>query len=240
MTIFPEVQSKAQSELDRVVGQNQLPSFNDQDNLPYLAAVLREVQRYFVVGPLSVPHMLEKDDKYRGYHLPGGSVVIANTWYVISMTSGSSIDDIIKGNSPRRTIVPKSIWVPAWAILEGWQDRSGCARSSESCIWVRKAYLVRPYASESDFYAKEITGSPGIQLAKNAIWITAGYILATFRIEKALDSEGKVLEPSGNGDDGLVKSVFRTLVFFKCLWCWLFSSSIQPPGTIWVQIHGAF
>ena len=77
--------------------------------------------------------------------------------------------------------------------------------------------MVRAYASESDFYAKEITGSPGIQLAKNAIWITAGYILATFRIEKALDSEGKVLEPSGNGDDGLVKSVFRTVVFFKCL-----------------------
>ena len=101
MTMFPEVQSKAQSELDRVLGQNQLPSFDDQDSLPYLTAVLREVQRHFVVAPLSVPHMLEKDDEYRGYHLPGGSVVIANTWYVTSTTPGSFIDDTIKGNSPR-------------------------------------------------------------------------------------------------------------------------------------------
>ena len=60
-------------------------------------------------------------------------------------------------------------------------------------------------------------GSPGIHLAKNATWITAGYILATFRIEKALDSSGRVLEPSGKGDDGLVKLVFRTSIRLKCI-----------------------
>lgn len=101
MTMYPDVQSKAQSELDRVLGQNQLPSFEDQDSLPYLAAVLKEVQRYFVVVPLGVPHMLEKDDEYRGYHLPGGSVVMANTWCVAFTTTGIFPNDSFKGNSPR-------------------------------------------------------------------------------------------------------------------------------------------
>lgn len=45
MMSFPEVQDKAQRELDRVVGQGRLPDFTDEEHLPYLSAVLKEVQR---------------------------------------------------------------------------------------------------------------------------------------------------------------------------------------------------
>lgn len=45
MLAFPECQSKAQAELDRVVGQNRLPELSDKDSLPYLSALYKEVHR---------------------------------------------------------------------------------------------------------------------------------------------------------------------------------------------------
>ncbi|RMJ10748.1 hypothetical protein CDV36_009617 [Fusarium kuroshium] len=39
MCVFPEVQRKAQEELDRVVGQNRYPEWTDEEHLPYIRAV---------------------------------------------------------------------------------------------------------------------------------------------------------------------------------------------------------
>jgi Cytochrome P450 len=44
MICFPEVQVKAQAELDRVV-TGRLPDFHDVEELPYLSAVVKEVLR---------------------------------------------------------------------------------------------------------------------------------------------------------------------------------------------------
>ena len=44
MSCFPEVQIKAQAELDRVVS-GRLPDFSDMEGLPYLSAVIKEVLR---------------------------------------------------------------------------------------------------------------------------------------------------------------------------------------------------
>ena len=45
MVRHPEVYRKAQEELDRVVGSERLPDFDDRDSLPYLNAVIKEVYR---------------------------------------------------------------------------------------------------------------------------------------------------------------------------------------------------
>jgi cytochrome P450 len=45
MVCFPEVQIKAQAELDRVVS-GRLPDFDDMDELPYLSAIVKEVLRF--------------------------------------------------------------------------------------------------------------------------------------------------------------------------------------------------
>ena len=42
MLYFPEAQVKTQEELDRVIGQERLPDFNDES---YLGALLKEVYR---------------------------------------------------------------------------------------------------------------------------------------------------------------------------------------------------
>ncbi|KAI0364043.1 cytochrome P450 [Pilatotrama ljubarskyi] len=76
----PEVCRRAQEEIDRVVGKGRLPDYGDRDSLPYLNALLEEVYRWSPVLPLAVPHRATTDDKYRGYDIPAGCTVIANTW----------------------------------------------------------------------------------------------------------------------------------------------------------------
>ncbi|KAH9477593.1 Cytochrome P450 monooxygenase 98 [Psilocybe cubensis] len=83
MLCFPEVQTKAQEELDRIVGRARFPDFSDQPHLPYLDAVLKEVHRWRPSGPLGIPHFIEKDDEYKGFHIPKCSVVIANAWAML-------------------------------------------------------------------------------------------------------------------------------------------------------------
>lgn len=54
MTLYPEVQRKAQAEIDRVIGNSRLPDYADQDELPYVDAVLKEVLRWHPVAPLGM------------------------------------------------------------------------------------------------------------------------------------------------------------------------------------------
>ncbi len=46
MTIHPEVQRKAHAELDRVVGSDRLPTFEDRSQLPYIEALCKECLRF--------------------------------------------------------------------------------------------------------------------------------------------------------------------------------------------------
>lgn len=52
MQLYPEVQRKAQEELDRVVGTDRLPRLADRPNLPYIEAIIKEVLRWNPVSPL--------------------------------------------------------------------------------------------------------------------------------------------------------------------------------------------
>ena len=51
MTLYPGVQKKAQEEIDRLIGPDRLPTFEDRDSLPYLECVLKEVLRWYPVLP---------------------------------------------------------------------------------------------------------------------------------------------------------------------------------------------
>lgn len=80
MTLYPEVQRKAREEIDRVVGHNRLPNYQDRADLPYVEALLKEVLRWNPVAPLALPHRVTLDDVYEGYYIPAGAIVFANTW----------------------------------------------------------------------------------------------------------------------------------------------------------------
>ncbi|KAI0767229.1 CyP450 monooxygenase [Fomes fomentarius] len=78
----PEVQQKAQAELDSVVGPTRKPTFADRDSLPYVNALLTECLRWKPTAQLGLPHCSIADDEYSGYTIPGGSLVIANVWSI--------------------------------------------------------------------------------------------------------------------------------------------------------------
>jgi len=82
MTLYPEVQKKAQQEIDEVIGKDRLPCMADRDKLPYLGAVYKEVLRWQSIGPVGIPHYTCEDDTYMGYFIPKGSIVIANIWNI--------------------------------------------------------------------------------------------------------------------------------------------------------------
>ena len=52
MANYPEVQAKAQAELDTVIGPDRLPEFADCANLPYINAIISEVLRWQPVLPM--------------------------------------------------------------------------------------------------------------------------------------------------------------------------------------------
>ncbi|KAJ7459915.1 cytochrome P450 [Mycena latifolia] len=88
MAVHPEIQKKAQNEIDAVIGPHRLPEFKDRPSLPYIEALYREVMRWKPVLPLGVAHATTEDDVYEGYFIPKGATVMSNIW---AMTHDESI-----------------------------------------------------------------------------------------------------------------------------------------------------
>ncbi|KAK2686271.1 hypothetical protein QWA68_014848, partial [Fusarium oxysporum] len=80
LATHPEVVRKAHEELDRVIGQDRFPTWEDEPNLPYIRAIIKENQRWRSISPMSFPHYTSKDDVYNGYFIPKNSVVRINHW----------------------------------------------------------------------------------------------------------------------------------------------------------------
>ena len=89
MSLYPDVQAKAQAEIERVCGRSRLPEMADTDSLPYVQAIMYEVLRWHAIVPLSMPHVATEDDQYEGYFIPKGSVLIPNAWWVSFLPSTS-------------------------------------------------------------------------------------------------------------------------------------------------------
>jgi len=77
--VYPEWIEEAQAELDRVVGRDRLPGFQDRESLPIIEAVIRELIRWNPPVRAGFPHTTTADDvvKYEGkeYFIPRGSAI---------------------------------------------------------------------------------------------------------------------------------------------------------------------
>nr|UPH69770.1 putative cytochrome p450 protein [Neofusicoccum parvum] len=80
MTQYPEVQKRAQAEIDSVVGFDRSPRWSDFSKLPYINMIIKEAHRWRPVLPLGVVHAVAQDDTVDGMHLPKESTVIINVW----------------------------------------------------------------------------------------------------------------------------------------------------------------
>ncbi|KAJ7251425.1 cytochrome P450, partial [Mycena rebaudengoi] len=83
MLANPDVQKRAQEEIDAVVREGHLPSFDDEESLPYVSAIVKEVLRWKPATPIGIPHAVAVEDTYRGYRIPAGSIIIPNIWWLM-------------------------------------------------------------------------------------------------------------------------------------------------------------
>ncbi|RXW11770.1 hypothetical protein EST38_g14085, partial [Candolleomyces aberdarensis] len=75
---YREVQTKAQAEIEKVIGSDRLPLVSDREELPYVHAIVKEVSRWYSVVPLGLAHANTEDDEYDGYFIPKGTLILQN------------------------------------------------------------------------------------------------------------------------------------------------------------------
>ncbi|GAW10045.1 cytochrome P450 [Lentinula edodes] len=122
MSIYPNVQARAQRELDEVVGRSRMPTFDDMTQLPYIKAIVKEVLRWQPVTPLAVPHAAMEDDWYEGYLIPKGTIIFPNVWSMNrdQETYGPDADQF----SPER-FVQKSETGDAFVLRPEFENNDG-------------------------------------------------------------------------------------------------------------------
>ena len=62
--------AKVQEEIDRVIGRHRSPCMQDRSHMPYMDAVVHEIQRYIDLVPTNLPHAVTRDIKFRNYLIP--------------------------------------------------------------------------------------------------------------------------------------------------------------------------
>ena len=79
MCHYPEWQARLQLEIDTVL-EGRCPQWADRPRLPVLRAVVKEIIRWRPPVPTGIPHQLEEDDVWEGYHIPRGATIHALEW----------------------------------------------------------------------------------------------------------------------------------------------------------------
>uniref|UniRef100_A0AAQ6ISZ8 Cytochrome P450, family 2, subfamily X, polypeptide 9 n=1 Tax=Anabas testudineus TaxID=64144 RepID=A0AAQ6ISZ8_ANATE len=80
----PHIQERCQQEIDKVLEGKEWVGFDDRHNMPYVQAVIHEVQRIANTVPLSVFHCTTKDTELMGYSIPKGTMIIPNLTSVLN------------------------------------------------------------------------------------------------------------------------------------------------------------
>lgn len=168
MLLFPEVQQKAQRELDRVIGPDRMPTMDDEPELQYIRACMKETLRWMPTTILgAVPHAVTQDDTYRGYFIPKGAGVMNNVW-AIHM-------------DPERHRNPR-VFDPE-RYINDYQSLADAAAN--------------PDATKRDQFTfgagRRIC--PGIHVAERSLFLGMSRMLWAFDIEPQIDKQGDKIFP---------------------------------------------
>lgn len=161
------------AELDEVVGPERMPTFEDEQSLPYLRAFCKEVLRWRPVAVLGgTPHANTAPDKYQGYYIPTGTNVLGNSWAI----------------NLNEEYYPNPDSFNPLRFLD--DDPSSLSYLSNSYISSKQTARGKPHPSKlghSSFgWGRRIC--PGADLASNTLFIALARLLWTFDI---LPIEGK-------------------------------------------------
>ncbi|EKM48184.1 uncharacterized protein PHACADRAFT_203138 [Phanerochaete carnosa HHB-10118-sp] len=182
MTLHPEVLQEAQRSVDRVC-EGRLPDFSDYDALPWVHAIVKECLRWRPVARMNLAHMVTKDDVYEGYHIPKGSIVLANIWAILHDPEVYTDPEAF---NPRRFL------------------RAGPGADAADAANVELDPTVRDPTVVTFGFGRRIC--PGKHMAYQSLWVAVASIVAAIDITKAVDEHGKIIEPSGEYTYGLISA----------------------------------
>ncbi|KAK7040214.1 hypothetical protein VNI00_010020 [Paramarasmius palmivorus] len=155
----PEIQRKAYEEVMRVVGIQRTPVLEDYKDLPYLDAVLKEVQRLRPVAPLAVPHETTATEQYLDYIIPENTILFPNIYGI--------------NHDPEYFKDPESFW-PERYLLTEHGTKPGV---DDSCF---RADIIFGFGRRI---------CPGIHLGKNSLALAAMNLIWAFEFKPLLDPE---------------------------------------------------
>jgi cytochrome P450 len=200
MVLFPEAQRRAQEELDRVVGRGRLPTWEDEERLPYVRSVIKEVLRWRPVNKFGMPHASSEDDWYEGWFIPKGSVVVLNWWYVCCFLSR----------------------FPEWFLGIGWFADCCRAIHNDPDHWSNPSafdpsrylnhtasaahYMNSPDPLERDHftYGAGRRSCPGVHVAERSLFINVSRVLWGFNLNKKTGKDGKEVEVNTKMEPGFM------------------------------------
>ncbi|PPQ81814.1 hypothetical protein CVT25_013650 [Psilocybe cyanescens] len=176
--VHPEVQRKAQQELDAVVGRDRLPDFNDRPSLPYTSAIVKEVLRWNPVTPLGLPHMVTNDDEFNGNDCC--RKFMASFLGIFSPSSTGAYLGSYRGilNDPNIYPDPRRFSPDRFM---GEADKSPSQHLS-------------PTDTLSVAFGYGRRFCPGRHMGESQVWISVACILSAFDITPALDENGRPIE----------------------------------------------
>lgn len=82
MILYPDIQKKVHESIDAAYTNCTLPHYKDRHLIPYVEAVICEVQRYYNVSPITGPRITLANTKLESYDIPKGTTVLINNYAV--------------------------------------------------------------------------------------------------------------------------------------------------------------
>ncbi|KAI1366310.1 cytochrome P450 [Xylaria arbuscula] len=153
------MQERAHEELDRVVGRDRLPDVDDEPNLPYCHAIIKEIERTHNPFWLGTPHVASQDFMYNGQFIPQGTVCVLNTWTM--------------HHDPERYPEPMRFEPNRF-----FHDRLTSTQSSN---------LADPMQRDHWMFGAGRRICPGMWVAEREIWLTVSRMLWAFDMEASPD-----------------------------------------------------
>ena len=147
LVMFPEVQERAQEEIDRVVGTDRLPNFADRENMPYMDGIVKEAWRWNPVGPMGLTHKAEEDIICGEYIIPKGSNLLPSLWWFLHDPKDYSDPHIFK---PERYLEPLNEPDPS-DLAFGYGRRSCAGRFfADASVYITVAQLLAAFQIRKD------------------------------------------------------------------------------------------
>ncbi|KAJ3498533.1 hypothetical protein NMY22_g19595 [Coprinellus aureogranulatus] len=174
-TKFPEVQRRAQAEVDRVC-PDRLPDLSDRPQLPVIQSMVYELLRWNPATPVGVPHYVRSTNEYRGFTIPAGTTVIANMWLMLH-------DEKVYPD-------PFEFKIDRFLDQDGKIVEPGTKRT------------VNPIPDAAVFGIGK-RKCPGNYIGTDFLFLMVTHLLKTFEASRALDERGKEIDPPAIYSPGL-------------------------------------